>query len=386
MTSENKAKTGNIILKIVLLLIIAGGIVLAVLFAFQGNTAEAFNWEQLDPRNLLEALKEEHIGIMDNSFALGEKQLIQSKLYMDDLLLLTDSDIRLMNSRGEELWYHTHELRQPVVQVNENMVLVYEQNGKSYMVLRDGKVLIRSNLEEEISFGEITSTSMLLITANQSGYKRTIYLISPENGVELGALYINDYYPYYAKTIEQADSKQIILSGLGMNSNNISTIIRLYGDNLNESPITGIELEGLYPVVYHAGQKVLFVGELGAFCYDQALELSWSKQFDNELLAGGLFDNGGTVFALESSIAFYNEKGKEVKQLPADSSTDAIEVYKNTAAVISGNEAVFYDFAGNRLGSTVLPGLSLKVHFMNEKKAFIVSEHEAMLHEIDSTN
>ncbi|NLO40878.1 MAG: hypothetical protein GX115_15590, partial [Ruminiclostridium sp.] len=58
MTTGSKTKTRSIIVKIVLLLIIAGGIILAVLFAFRGNTAEAFNWEQLDPRKLLEALKE----------------------------------------------------------------------------------------------------------------------------------------------------------------------------------------------------------------------------------------------------------------------------------------------------------------------------------------
>ncbi|NLO39500.1 MAG: hypothetical protein GX115_08535, partial [Ruminiclostridium sp.] len=366
-----------------LLLIIAGGIILAVLFAFRGNTAEAFNWEQLDPRKLLEALKEEHMGTVENSFALGDKQLIQSKLYMDNLLLLTESDIRLMNSRGEELWYHPHELRQPVVQVNGKMALVYEQDGKSFIVLKEGKLLIGSNLEEEISFGEVTSSNLLFITANQTGYKRTIHAISPENGFQLGALYINDYYPYYAKTMEQGENKQIILYGLGMNSSHISTIIRLYGASLNQSPITGIELEGLYPVMYHAGQKVLFTGELEAFCYDQTLDLSWSKQFDSELLAAGLFDNGGSVFALENSLLFFNEKGKEVKQLPDSEGTDAIEVYRNTAAVISSNEAVFFDSAGNRLGSYVLPGLSLKVHFVNEKKAFIVSEHEAILHEIN---
>ncbi len=383
MTTGNKIKTRSIIVKIILLLIIAGGIILAVLFAFRGNTAEAFNWEQLDPRKLLEALKEEHMGTVENSFALGDKQLIQSKLYMDNLLLLTESDIRLMNSRGEELWYHPHELRQPVVQVNGKMALVYEQNGKSFIVLKEGKLLISSNLEEEISFGEVTSSNLLFITSNQTGYKRTIHAISPENGVQLGALYINDYYPYYTKTMEEGENKQIILYGLGMNSSHISTIIRLYGASLNQSPVTGIELEGLYPVMYHAGQKVLFTGELGAFCYDQTLELSWSKQFDSELLAAGLFDNGSSVFSMENSLIFYNEKGKEVKQLPAVGSADAIEVFRNTAAVIFGNEAVFYDSAGNHLGSSVLPGLSLNVHFVNEKKVFIVSEHEAILHEIN---
>lgn len=365
---------------------ITGGIALAVLFAFQGNTAEAFNWEQLDPGKLIEALKEEHIGIVENSFPLGEDQILGSGVYMGNLLLLTKGDLRLMNSRGEELWYHTHELRQPVLQINGKMALVYEQNGKSLMVLRDGKVLLRNTLEAEISFGEITPTSLFLIAANDTGYKRTIYAVSPENGVQMGALFIDDYYPFFSKSISKEENKFFILSGLGMNSNHISTIIRLYRASLDTSPVTSIELEGLYPVMFDAGQKLLFTGESEAFCYDHQLEMSWSKQFESDLLAAGLFDNGKSVFAMENSLVFLNEKGVEAKRLPTDTRADSIVICQNTAAVISGNETVFYDSAGNTLGKTSLPGLSLKVHFVDEKKAFIVSEHEAILHETASNH
>lgn len=381
MTNEHIRKPGSIIVKILLLLVICGGIALAVLFAFQGNTAEAFNWEQLDPGKLLEALKEEHVGIVENSFELGEKQILDSGVYLGNLLLLTESDLRLMNSKGEELWYHTHELRQPVLQINGKMALVYERNGKSLMVLRDGKVLLRSTLEAEISFGEITPTNLFLIAVNDTGYKRTFYSISPENGVQIGALYIDDYYPYFSKSITNGENRFFILSGLGVNSNHISTIIRLYRANLDTSPVTSIELEGLYPVMLEAGKKILFVGESEAFCYDQQLELSWSKQFESDLLTAGLFDNGKSVFAMEDNLVFMNDKGGESKKLPVDAATDAIVVCQNTAAVISGNETVFYDSSGNSLGRASLPGLTLKVHFVDEKRAFIVSEHEAILHE-----
>ncbi len=384
MTSANKRSPGKIIIKIVLLLLIAGGVVLAVLFAFQGNTAEAFDWKKLDPSKLLEALKEEHIGNVENSFSVGENPFLRSGIYMDNLLLITESDLRLMNSRGEEIWYYTHELRRPVLQINGKMALLYEQNGKSYMVLRDGKVLLRDTLEEVISFGEITPTNLFLIAANDTGYKRTIFAVSPENGVQMGALYINDYYPYFAKTITVQGNKFFILSGLGMNSNHISTIIRLYRTSLETSPVTSIELEGLYPVMFQAGKKLLFTGEMSAFCYDQSMELEWSSQFDSELLAAGLFENGSSVFAVENNLIFMNEKGKETKKVSVDVRTDAIEVCQNTAAVISGNEVVFFDAAGNSSGRTSLPGLSLVVHFVDEKKAFIVSEHEAILHEVTS--
>ncbi len=381
MTSDKPRKPGRIILKIFLLLLITAGIVFAVLVAFRGDFSQALDWESLNPQKLIDAFKEEHSGIVESSFEFGDLRVLGSGVYMDNLLILSDSDIRLLNSKGEELWYHTHEIQQPVLQLNGRMALVYEQNGKSYMVLRDGKVLLKDKLEEVISFGEITDSRLLFITANATGYKRTVYALSVENGVQLGALYIDDYYPYFVQTLPKESSENIILPGLGMNSNHITTIIRLYPGGLGSTPVSSLELNGLYPVMYRKGQRLLFTGETGAFSYDSDLELLWSVSLDAELTAAGLLENGMVVFVQKNGLYFYSSTGKEIKKLP-DVIADSIETCKNTAAVVTGTEAVFYDSNGNQINRASLSGLTLKVHFVNEKKAFLVSEHEAVLHEV----
>lgn len=381
MTSDKQRKPGRIILKIFFLLLITAGIVFAVLVAFRGDFSQALDWESLNPQKLIDAFREEHSGIVESSFKFEDLRVLGSGVYMDNLLILSDSDIRLLNSKGEELWYYTHEIRQPVLQLNGRMALIYEQNGKSYMVLRDGKVLLKDKLEEMISFGEITDSRVLFITANTTGYKRTVYSLSVENGVQLGALYIDDYYPYFVQTLPKESSTNIILPGLGMNSNHITTLIRLYPGNLGSTPVTSLEHDGLYPIMYRQGQNLLFVGETGAFSYDSDLELSWSVAFDAELVAAGLLENGGAVFANQDGLSFYNNKGKEIKKMP-DVIADSIETCQNITAVITGTEAVFYDSNANQICRTSLSGLTLKVHFVNEKKAFVVSEHEAVLHEI----
>jgi hypothetical protein len=240
------------------------------------------------------------------------------------------------------------------------------------MVIRDGKVLLRDTLEEEISFGEITDEHILFICANDTGYKRTIYTVSPENGVQIGALYIDDYYPYGAGMTNEKENEFFVLYGLGMNSNRISTIIRLYGSNLETSPVASIELEGLYPVLLQSGQKILFAGENKAFCYDQALDSQWSKEFETELQAAGLFENGGAVFALADRLIFCDSEGKEIRNIPVNGGINGIEVYKNTAAVISGTKAVFYTSTGNSPDSASLAGMNLKVNFVDEKKVFLI--------------
>lgn len=381
MTSEKQIKPGNIILRIILLLLITAGILVAVLTAFEGDFTKAPDWERLNPKRLIEALQEEHGSIVERAFAIDDFEIAGSGIYLDNLMVLSNSDIRLLNAKGEELWYHTHEIRQPVLQIHGRIALVYEQNGKSYMVLRDGKILLKDKLEEQISYGNITDTRLLFITANEVGYKRTLFAVSPDSGVQLGALYIDDYYPFYLHDMPKEGGENIILSGLGMNSNHVSTIIRLYPGSLESIPRASLELSGIYPVMYRQGHRLLFAGENEAICYNDDLELTWSVSFDQELLAAGLFENGGVVAARKDGLDFYDAKGKVVRQL-SGATADSIEICQNTAAVITGNEVVFYDANGNQIGKASLPGLTLKVHFLNEKKAFLVSEHEAILHEI----
>lgn len=382
MTSENKPKPGRVILRIAILLVIIAGIFLVVLFAFEGDKITSFKWDQLDPIKLIESLKQEHSEVTAGSFKFTDLNVSGTGVYMGNLLLLTESDVRLINSKGEELWYYTHEIRQPDFVINGNMALIYERNGKSYMVIRNGKVQLRGKLDEEIAYGEMSENQLLFITVSETGYKRTIYSVSPENGVRIGALYIDDYYPYCAKTTDEKENEYFILYGLGMNSNSLSTIIRLYGNTLSPSPDTNIELKGLYPVMYQSGGKRLFSGDKGAFCYNRVFDLIWSKEFDTDLLAAGLFENGGTVLGFEGKLIFCDNQGNEFKTISMDKKISNIEVFNNTAAVVTGTEAVFYDSSGNQIGDFSMPGMSLKVHFVDGNKAFLVSEHEAVFHTI----
>lgn len=383
MTKDKNGTPGRIVLKMIVLIIIISGIVLAVLFAFQGEpVAESFKWQQIDLMKLFDGLKEEHSGITNSTFELGNANIVMTDVYMGNLVVLTDSDIRLLNSKGEELWYFTHEIRQPVMHANGHWILVYEQTGKSFMAMRDGKVLLRDTLEETIAFGEISEKNILFISANDTGYKRTVYSISAENGIQQAALYIDDYYPFFAKTVEKEGNQSFILYGLGMNSNRISTIIRLYSNNFESSPITSMELDGLYPLLLDNECRKLFTGEKSAVCYNQSLDLLWSKGFDERILAAELFDDNTTVFALENSLIFYSDAGKEILNIPLDSSVDRIQVYKNIAAVITGNQVIFYNSSGKMVDEANLTGMTLQVHFVDEKKAFLVSEQEAVMYGI----
>ena len=86
----------------------------------------------------------------------------------------------------------------PVVNVHGKLILLYEQTGMSFVVISGGKTLLKDTLDEEIAFGYITDDYVLFISRSNIGYKRTVHMIEPDSGINLGALYIDDYYPYYA--------------------------------------------------------------------------------------------------------------------------------------------------------------------------------------------
>ncbi len=389
MTKERTMHKSHPILKLFLLIVFAVLVVLCVMISIQGGPVDSLSWEQLNPMKLLEGIGGNGSGETENPFDLGELNIIGTDVYMDNLVVLTDNDIRLLNAKGQEVWYFPHEIMQPVLNVYKQWILIYERNGKSYMVMLNGKVLFKGILEGDISFGEIIDNRILFISSNEIGYKRTIHAISPDNGIDLGALYINDYYPFNAHTLDGDEKNPIILYGLGMNSNRVSTIIRLYDGTLKSSPIANVELDGLYPVLYGNSERKLFVGLDSVYCYSREMNLLWSMDFDKDITAAGIFENNGMVFALagdENELVFFNSEGKEIKKIRIDGQAEGITVHKNTAAVTTGNEAAFYGTAGNIIDRAFMPGMTTSVHFVSEKKAFLVSEHKAVMHSITSKN
>ncbi len=388
MIKEKKVRSGSSIFKLFLLFFFICVIIISVVYAFQGESISGFQLGKLDMLEFVKNLWSESEDKQDASVLQGDFTPDWSQTFLGNLLLLSKSDLKLVNSKGEEVWYIPHEINNPVLQVNDHFVLVYEQSGKSFIVVKDGKIFLEDTLKEEIAFGNITEKYILFISKNNIGYKRAVHIIEIEKGEQLGTLYIDDYYPYYANP-GTGEGQSFLLYGLGLGTTNLTTVIRRYGVNLSPNPLMGIELEGLFPVMYENTERIMFIGENSSFCYDHEFNALWSKEFETDIAAAGLFENGRAVYAMkepDSPLLFIDASGKEIKNVPIEGQVQQIETYKNTAAVIMGAEVFFYGDTGDLIGHAIMHGINMKVNFLDEKKAYLVSEHEIILYHITSKN
>jgi len=382
MTRERTIKPVKAGLRILILASLIIVIFSAVLISMNENDIE-LSWGTQNLKDLALKVQAEKAVSRYSVFDFGDINISRTAVFDGNLLVLTAYDIRLLNPKGEELWYYTHDVRHPVLNINGNRILLYEKNGKSYMVLKDGKIALKETLDEEIAYGEVTDNYIIFITTGNSGYKRTIKFVSPETGIGLGALYIDDYFPYYAETLP--DNHSFILYGLGMNSTNLSTIIRIYESSKKTAPVANVEIEGLFPFMYSNGSRYFFAGEYKVVCYDSNLDMLWSREYTDKIAAAGMFESNNAIVALNGErkiIKFYNSNGEESKTVETENSIQDIVVYKNTAAVIFGSKVTFYDDSGKEIDEASMPGLSIGVHFANSGQAFLVTEHEAVLHNI----
>lgn len=384
MIKDNKRKK-RIISKVISLSIMITAIILSIFFAYNRELLKSNNWRMINLKVLFEEIMSKKDIDKDISIKLEELNIRASAVYMGNLLLLSDNDIRLLNAKGEELWYVSHDMRKPVLQTYGQRILVYDYTGKSYIVINKGKILVEDVLEENISFGDISEYYILFISWSDTGYKRTVHLVSPENGSKLGVLYIDDCYPYYSIISAEKDEEYFILNGFGMNSSKISTILRKYSSNLNSGLITDLQLDGLYPIVLECPEQYVFIGESSAHCYNNELEYLWSIEFDSYITAAGSFADGGSVFALggqEVILCFYNSGGKELNRVTVEDKIQSITTFKNTAAFISGPEASFYNSSGQLKEKVSISGLNIKLHYVDEKRVYLLSEHEIILHNL----
>jgi len=384
MIVKKKTSISRLLLRLFILVALIAVIALSAVYAFQGAFPGEIDWGRFKPAEVIENIRNNYGKERSSVILSGDVNPKLAETYMGNLLILSENDIKLINSKGEELWYIPHEMYNPVVNVHDKLILLYEQTGRSFIVISSGKTVLKDTLEEEIAFGYITDDYVLFISRSNIGYKRTVHMIEPNSGINLGALYIDDYYPYYA--VPQGSEKNtFLLYGLGLDSIHPSTVIREYGTDLNPSPITGVELDDITPLFCSNGNMKLFVGENSAYCYDNDFTLIWSRDFEQTIISAGMFNNGASVFALEGqndTVIFIDRQGKDVTNIMLNNKVQDIEIYGDSAAVVMSSEALFYGHTGKQNDHVAIPGMKAKVKFIDEKRAYLISEHEIILHQI----
>jgi len=387
MIVRKKTRAGSLLLKLFMLIVLIAVVVLSAMYAFDGSFPGEIDWERFKPSAFIEKIRNNYGNEKSSVILSGDISPKLAETYLGNLLILSESDIKLINPKGEEVWYIPHEMYNPVVNVNDKMILLYEQTGKAFMVVSSGKTLLKDTLDEEIAFGYITDDYILFISRSSIGYKRTVQMIEPDSGINLGALHIDDYYPYYAVP-QSSEKKTFLLYGLGLDSIHPSTVIREYGTDLSPNPITGVELDDLAPLFCSNGSMKLFVGDKSAYCYDDDFTLIWSRDFSQNIVSAGMFDNGAAIFALEDqkdTIVFIDRQGKDVKDIKLNGQVHDIEICGNSAAVIMGSDVLFFGNTGRQNDHVTMPGMKIMVKFIDEKKAYLVSEHEIILHQISKS-
>jgi len=384
MIVRKKTGANRLLFKLFLLVVLIAVVVLSAMYAFDGSFPGEISWERFNPAGIIEKIRNNYGNEKSGVIMSGDINPKLAETYMGNLLILSESDIKLINSKGEEVWYIPHEMYNPVVNVHDKLILLYEQTGKAFTVIGNGKTLLKDTLDEEIAFGYITDNYVLFISRSNIGYKRTVHMIEPDSGINLGALYIDDYYPYYAVP-RSSENKTFLLYGLGLDSIRRSTVIREYGTDLSPNPITGVELDDITPLFCSNGSMKLFAGDNSAYCYDNDFTLMWSRDFDKNIVTAGMFDNGTSIFALEDhndTIFFVDKQGKDVKNIKLNGQVHDIEVFGNSAAVAMGSEVFFYGHAGKENDHVTMPGMNIMVKFIDEKRAYLISEHEIILHQL----
>ena len=385
MIAKKKTNIGRILFRLFILIFLIAVVIISAMYAFDGSFPGEINWELFNPAGIVEKIRNNYENERGGVIFSGDINPKLAEIYMGNLLILSESDIELINSKGEELWYIPHEMHNPVINVHDKLILLYEQTGKAYLVISGGKTLLKDKLDEEIAFGYITDDYVLFISRSNIGYKRTVRMIEPDSGINLGALYIDDYYPYCAIP-QSGEKKTFLLYGLGLDSIYPSTVIREYGIDLNPSPVMGVELDDITPLFCSNDSMKLFVGENNAYCYDNDFTLIWSRDFDYNIVSAGMFDNGASVFVLEDyqndTVVFVDKQGKDVKSIKLDNHVNEIEICGNSAAVVKGAEILFYGLSGKQSDHVTIPGMNIKVKLIDEKRAYLISEHEIILHNI----
>lgn len=104
--------------------------------------------------------------------------------YGDDILWVSESLITMLDKNGNTKWTEQIQISEPVVKVNGDYILLFEQGGKKFLVYNNKKQIIASEASDNILNGSISSTGESVFVTEKKYYRGAVSVFN-KSGEEI---------------------------------------------------------------------------------------------------------------------------------------------------------------------------------------------------------
>lgn len=332
-----------------------------------------------------------------NAFDIGEE--FSCDVVSDDLVMVSGSSVRQLDSEGREKAFIPVTLKKPHVQVYKNDVLVSDLGGRYFALINGGKLLWEKTINEDIVNASISDGWVLLITkSSQAGYKRSIRAYS-RDGQEISLRNVSNYYPYSAAHYPEFNKACFIINGIEASGLESNGLVEFLDPSMNQKASIRGEKEIFASGIPLKDKQLLLYGERSLFAVDNGYKTVWEKKLDHATITGATaLQNMYPVYAelntdilsrekrYETTVRILNSNGTEKAKLVLDDKIAKLSSEGRTIALLVGSEVFFINDRVEVMDKFTSKSQVEGVYLAREDLAYIVSSGTISRVKITVTN
>lgn len=283
--------------------------------------------------------------------------IINVEKYASATVLLTDTSVDYLNPSGQRVSANSHSYSQPVIDIKNNTVLVYDKGGMAFRIEDNMDIYNSFTVNKPIVTASVGKKSNYAYVLNEDGGYQShlyVYTLQGKKQFEWGSA-----ADYCVATELSDNGRSIAIALLGVKNGEYVTTVNFFNFK-DESPLFSVELKDctVYELKFINNKTVVALTDNGIFVinkngeYEKICDYTPSEILHSHCSFRGLnavcAAQHGNVKATKLSV--FNKKFSELYTKDFDTEIFGIRTSDKYVAALFNDSISIFDAKGNLTG------------------------------------
>lgn len=301
-----------------------------------------------------------------------------------DLVLVYDSNVKVLNSTAKEISNIAHDYDYPVISTNSGRILLFDEGSKKFRVQSKTRVLYEKEMEHIILTGEMGKDGSVAI-ATRADNAESMLTVFDSNREQVFA------WKCAKEHIVSCDisdnGKNFVVAVLGVNNGSVYTKVHIFNKSKTEPTATFEYTDSaIANVKFLSNETVMVMGNnvceiINGNEVKEKVDVSVNTTYQ-------LFisDNNNAILVLskyssttQKIIKVYNKSGKELFTQEIEGMVKSVSTDGKYVAVLTGSNVQMFTMKGKPCGSAEVNADAQKV-LVNSRNTYIYSSDAITLY------
>lgn len=305
-----------------------------------------------------------------------------------DVAVISKSKFMILSPSLQKLLEINHNFRFPVVKNSDFKALIFDADGKDYIITTKSKILNKNSIENKIITGKISDRENLVLITESDEYCCELRVLSVNN---------KDIYKYcfaqmYVTDVAINDSgDKVAICGLKSEEGVTKSVIQVF-DFKHEKPIFSKEFENnIFSFIeFFDDNDFAVIGDNLVLNIKNLGENIQEFNYNGKILCLHSFNKKSGV-ALSFSptndernqyVIIFNKSGKHTNKIETEKRLKSIALYNNKILAVSESQIFILKPNGKILHQKKIPLSSQKALLASGLKAYILGKGEVLTKKI----